>query len=298
MGVASISGYHFSMKTLIWSITLAFLAFSPSVVNAKDIRAIYGALAPLGTAERLTRTTAFFIDTPSGLNPLGEGKGLDPGPLYSTNVFDCTTYVETNLAIALSKSLEEVPAVLNKIRYQNGEVDYFRRNHFMVSDWIPANTRFVTDITATLSQDKSAYKTDKKPLNKTTWFFHRVIDLIEKQKKTPKEILATLALVPTLPIQEEKASYMLASFFRDNEASLAEKLPSVSIVMFIRNIPSTPTLVNHMGFILKKEGKLYLNHAPQAKPWHVQEVLLDDYFTDMDSHRAPIEGLLILKPGE
>jgi hypothetical protein len=50
-----------------------------------------------------------------------------------------------------------------------------------------------------------------------------------------------------------------------------------------------------MGFVIKKDGKLYLNHAPRAKPWKVQEVLLEDYFKDMDSHRAPIEGLLFLR---
>jgi hypothetical protein len=122
-----------------------------------------------------------------------------------------------------------------------------------------------------------------------------VIELLEEQKKSPKEILEQLQNVPILPEQEEKSTYLLAEFFRAHAGAMAERLPPVSIVMFIRNIPTTPSLVTHMGFVIKKDGKLYLNHAPRAKPWKVQEVLLEDYFKDMDSHRAPIEGLLFLR---
>ena len=263
----------------------------------------YNELQPLGPQERILKSTQAFINTPTGLNPLGEGTGLDPNPTYSLKKFDCTTYVETNLAIACSKTQQDIPGLLNKIRYHGGVVDFFQRNHFMVTDWIPENTKngVITEITREMSQDKAAYRLDKKNLNKTTWFYHRVIDLMDGQKKSSKDILATLAKVPAEPSealrQDEKTTYLLASYFRANESAMAEKLPPLSIAMFIRNIPSSPTLVSHMGFIIKRDGKLYFNHAPQAKPWKVQEVLLEDYFTDMDDHRAPIEGLLLFKIG-
>ena len=267
--------------------------------EAKDLSSLYSGTSSLTPQARVIKSTHFFVNTPTGLNPLGEGGGVDPHPLISTDKFDCTTYVETNLAIAFSKDQKELPAVLSKIRYKGDHADFFQRNHFMVSDWIPSNTKknYVTEFTDKMTQDKSAYHTESKTLNKPIWFFHRVIDLLDQQKKTPAEIQKELSQVPITPVQEEKTKYLLASYFREHQEEMMAVLPEVSIVMFIRNIPSIPTLVNHMGFVLKKDGKLYLNHAPQAKPWKVQEVLLEDYFKDMDSHRAPIEGLLFLKVG-
>ncbi|MBS1958490.1 MAG: DUF1460 domain-containing protein [Bdellovibrionales bacterium] len=275
------------------------LLFSLSA-EAKDLSKLYSSLASMAPEARVLKSTRFFVNTPTGINPLGEGGGIDAHPQVSTDKFDCTTYVETNLAIAFSKDAKEMPSVLNKIRYKADNADFFQRNHFMVSDWIPANSKknFVAEFTGQMTADKSAYHTETKTLNKTIWFFHRVIDLLDQQRKSPAEIQSELSKVPVLPVQEEKTKYLLASYFRDHADEMMAKLPEVSIVMFIRNIPSIPTLVNHMGFVLKKDGKLYLNHAPQAKPWKVQEVLLEDYFKDMDSHRAPIEGLLFLKVGK
>lgn len=280
-------------------IMLALILIS-TAAQSKELSQFYKEIIPLGPEARILKSIENFINTPTGLDPLGEGKGLDPKPLFSSKKFDCTTYVETNLAIGFSKNEEAVPQELTKIRYQSGRPDYFERNHFMVSDWIPANTKkgYVTDITGILTQDKRAYQADKKVLNKTIWFFHRVIDLFSEQKKAPNEIIKELSQVPVLPITEEKTTYLLASYFRANELTIAGVLPDGSIIMFIRNIPSVPTLVNHMGFVIKKNGKLFLNHAPQAKPWKVQEVLLDDYLKDMDSHRAPVDGLLFLKIGQ
>ena len=264
--------------------------------ESKDLNTLYSQLASLPAQARVLKSTNYFLGTPTGINPLGEGSGIDSHPLISTDKFDCTTYVETNLAIAFSKDQKELTSVLNKIRYEGDAVDYFHRNHFMVSDWIPSNTKksFVSEFTDKITEDKTAYHSETKTLNKTIWFFHRVIDLLDQQKKSPSEIQAMLAKVPVLPVQEEKTRYLKASYFREHTDAILSALPDVSIVMFIRNIPSVPTLVNHMGFVIKKDGKLYLNHAPQARPWKVQELLLDDYFKELDAHRAPIEGLLFL----
>ena len=289
-----------NLKIVLLFLTLATVLTPTNSASAKELGQFYKELLPLKPEARIIKSTRFFINNPTGLDPLGEGEGLDPNPLFSLKKFDCTTYVETNLALGFSKSESDVPQELTKIRYQTGVADYFQRNHFMVTDWIPANTKkgYVTEMTARLAQDKSAFSIDKKTLNKTIWFFHRVIDLLDQQKKSPAEILAKLGEVPILPVKEEKASYLVADYFRDNEQAVATLLPEASIVMFIRNIPAVATLVNHMGFVIKRDGVLYLNHAPQAKPWVVQEVLLDDYLKDMDSHRAPVEGLLFLKIGQ
>lgn len=249
------------------------------------------------TLEKIEGAVEFFKDTPSGLDPLGEGAGVDSDPLFSTKIFDCTTYVETLLAIGLSKTYPEIQKNLNKLRYQNGLPDYFQRNHFMVSEWIPENTKkgFVINITESLTPDAGAFRFAKRQLNKTIWFFHRVIDLLEKQKKSSDEILAQLKIVPHQSNRMEQTKFLKAEVLRADKGVIFEKLPPVSIIMFIRNIPTSPTLVSHMGFLIKRDSKLILSHAPQAKPWRLQTLPIEDYLTDMDSHRAPVEGVLILK---
>jgi len=80
----------------------------------------------------LYKIASDFIGTPYQLDPLGEGAGapIDSDPIYRTDVFDCTTFVETVLARATGTDLQ-------KIRYQGGRIDWFNRNHWMETEWIP-----------------------------------------------------------------------------------------------------------------------------------------------------------------
>lgn len=48
--------------------------------------------------------------------------------------FDCVTYCETVLAVALARDYDDFEAVLKRIRYANGEVRWDERNHYF-SDW-------------------------------------------------------------------------------------------------------------------------------------------------------------------
>lgn len=251
----------------------------------------------LGFEDRVVKTADIFLNREVSLDPLGEGFGLDPDPLISTTKFDCTTFVEVVLAISLSKNEGQVIQNLNKIRYKDGKVSYYNRNHFMVSDWIPENIK-----TGLLSPDlmhnvfpKEALKRGRRRLNKTTWFFHRVIDLLDKMGKGPKEIILALEEVPESNGRKEEADFLLASYFRENTDEMDTMLPKVSVIMFIRNMPNIPTLVTHMGLLVKEDAKLYLYHAPRRRPWRVSKELLEDYFKEMDQHRAPIQGLLLYK---
>ena len=72
---------------------------------------------------------AEYLGTKYVLNPLGEGKAPDTDPLFRTDAFDCSTFVETVLADGdLNK--------LNKIRYKDEKIDFLNRNHFVETDWL------------------------------------------------------------------------------------------------------------------------------------------------------------------
>ncbi|MCL2331004.1 MAG: DUF1460 domain-containing protein [Proteobacteria bacterium] len=73
-----------------------------------------------------------YIGAPYVLGPLGEGAAApyDSDPLRRTDAFDCLTFVETALSDARGADLQ-------KIRYSGGRIDWFSRNHWTETEWIP-----------------------------------------------------------------------------------------------------------------------------------------------------------------
>ena len=87
---------------------------------------------------KLSAASAYFIDTPYESNTL-IGSATEPEKyVVKLNGFDCVTYVEVVLALALSSSIDDFYEILRKIRYKSGSVSWEARNHYM-SDWIERN---------------------------------------------------------------------------------------------------------------------------------------------------------------
>lgn len=74
-------------------------------------------------------------------NPLGENAPPDSDPIFRTDAFDCTTFVETAMANG------DVD-VLTQIRYKDGKIDFLNRNHFIESDWLQNNSDIVENVSA------------------------------------------------------------------------------------------------------------------------------------------------------
>jgi cell wall-associated NlpC family hydrolase len=79
------------------------------------------------------------------------GRSYEPNPLVgsaetaevfavSFEGFDCVTYIETVLALALASNVDDYTEWLRKIRYEGGRVEWERRNHYMTL-WIRNNVR-------------------------------------------------------------------------------------------------------------------------------------------------------------
>ena len=79
------------------------------------------------------------------------GRRYEPNPLIgsaetaevfsaSFEGFDCVTYIETVLALALASNVDDFTKWLRKIRYEGGRVEWKRRNHYMTL-WIRNNVR-------------------------------------------------------------------------------------------------------------------------------------------------------------
>jgi hypothetical protein len=65
-------------------------------------------------------------------DPLGEGLSgqYDQDDLYRFDGFDCTTFVETIMALAGASDFEHFERRMNAIRYEAGRIEFTARNHF------------------------------------------------------------------------------------------------------------------------------------------------------------------------
>jgi len=116
---------------------------------AEADRVLKAAGADTALCERMERISEFLLGRPYVEGSLGGGPGLREEYRVSLTAFDCVTFIEAVLALALSRTLEEVIETIRRIRYKDGEIDWTRRNHYMV-DWVRNNEEcgFVNDMTA------------------------------------------------------------------------------------------------------------------------------------------------------
>src|SRR5438132_12584015 len=89
--------------------------------------------------ERLEALSKMFLGVPYGELPLGDGTGPEPGPRWRVDAVDCQTYVETVLAMANARNLEQAKSILDDIRYAKQPPSFDHRNHFTEAQWLPAN---------------------------------------------------------------------------------------------------------------------------------------------------------------
>ena len=97
---------------------------------------------------RVDRISQRFLGRNYAASPLGGGPESEESFRVSFHEFDCVTYVETVLALACSTTPRGFYRELRDLRYQNGRVDWFNRNHFMTG-WLRSNVArgVITDLT-------------------------------------------------------------------------------------------------------------------------------------------------------
>ena len=155
------------------------------------------------------------------LDPLGEGAGYDADPVFRTDAFDCQTYVETVLACG------DV-ARLDAIRYQDGEVDFIKRNHFFTADWLPNNKNLVENV----SGEFGVAATRSGTIDKKSWF--------QKNHGIKTDFVPRRVAVQYVPYSEivkyDTSAPVLVAFVVDNPATVGRI--------------GSDILVSHVGFLL------------------------------------------------
>ena len=238
----------------------------PSSTHLQDeLRRIHHEAAPL--PQRVEAVSALFLGVPYRLGPLGEGPDgeFDRDPLIRFDAFDCTTFVETVMALALNSDLEAATRTLQKIRYKDGQVGYATRNHFIELDWVPNNVRagYLRDITSDVA-GRSAVKVHK-TISKRRWYSRKSLASLEgafTQDEKKKQVLKLRRLGKGLPDQR----------------STLTVLPLKALPLALANIPSgtiaslvhadrryKDTVVSHQVLLIKKSDGWYVRHAASDK---------------------------------
>lgn len=232
-------------------------------------------------AARLEVLTRPLLGRPYVISPLGEGEGAtpDPDPRWRDDAFDCTTFVETALALALTAGApadaDAAPRTLDRLRYA-GAPRYAARRHLPEAQWVPGlealgviapYTAIQPTITATLTLDAARFE----------------------KRRVARALVLDRADVPTgaWPV-----TYVpLAALEPQLEA-----LPAGLLVNVVRQpVPWSPTWVTHQGLLLRDpRGRLVLRHASPISKRVVDEPfarVVHRYRTSKANKAWPIVGV-------
>ena len=93
-----------------------------------------------GAGGRIDALSRHFLGHPYQTNPLIGS--ADQAEVFTASLdgFDCVTFIETILALARASNVDEFTEWLRKIRYEQGRIQWERRNHYM-TQWIRNNER-------------------------------------------------------------------------------------------------------------------------------------------------------------
>jgi hypothetical protein len=175
------------------------------------------------------------------------GRKYKPNPLIgaadtaevfiaSLDGFDCVTYIETIIALARASNVESFIEWLRKIRYEQGRIQWERRNHYM-TDWIRNNMREGT----------------VKPAST------RAVPIVSRER--------ILNVVPGLAAQRARVKCVPKAAF----PRLEPHMQSGDLIFFAstrRNLD-----VFHAGIIVRNGKSVLMRHASRSKGVVVEQAL-------------------------
>lgn len=262
-----------------------------------------------GIPQRLDAFSKMFIGRPYGFGgPLGEGPDgrYDQDPLYRFDTFDCTTFVETITSLALTRSVSEFEVMMNTIRYDDGVVDYLKRNHFTDLWWIPNNIKngLLTDITRELGQDKIEIASAE--INLPGWLRKIHPEEIVVPNATPEERTALLEELRGMSrfytVKIAEVPYVSINWILRNP-SFVRKIAHGTIVNYVRpNWDLTAEYgshqnISHQAFLFWKGNVLFQRHASTSNPKEVFELPFLDYIKKFENHPT-LKGVHFMRVNE
>ena len=239
--------------------------------------------------DKLLFWSNYFLGKPyDSSGPLGEGTtGLyDRDPLYRFDAFDCTTFVETLIALANSSDKQTFSRVMNEVRYKEGKVSYLNRNHIISQSWIPNN------IDNSLIKRSTSYFSDQylefgsSIIDLANWLkFHKVdsLKLPDLSEDAKAERLNQLKQEADRFTQEEVfVEYLSTTEVHKDWQGFKNELNKKTYILNIvrpnwqlKHLIGTNLNISHQGILEVAKDGIYFIHASSAGM--VKKVLLKSY---------------------
>lgn len=187
--------------------------------------------------KRIDRISELFLSRPYIEGSLGGGAGLAEQLRVSLSAFDCVTFMESVLALALARTTAEFIDTIRRIRYKDGEIDWVRRNHYMV-DWASNNEQggFIKNMTFGP-------------------------DAFEKT--------CTLSLIAGLPAKTATFRY----FPTQSLGAVTGLIEAGDLILFVSTKDTLD--VFHTGLLVGREGRLLQRHATRTAGAVIEQDLVE-----------------------
>jgi len=256
----------------------AYALSQPQVTTAPDLQLSINESLEL----KIMESSASLLGKPYAISPLGEEKGLDADPLVRYDKFDCTTFVETSLALALASDSSQVVNYMNRIRYKDAKVDFMTRNHFTNIDWVKNNSWLLKE--ATTKYFPSLAIKQSTIILKKNWFdknFHLKFD-------GPSE-MSVLNYLSFTAIKKDP--------------SLLKQLPQLVVFSLVRknwfliSKIGTDLDISHQGFIIKTDKGIIARHASQRHQMTIEQPI-EKFIAEMQMASPTVAGIQILELNE
>lgn len=233
---------------------------------------------PVG--ERIEAATRAFLGRPYLLDPVGEGVGTDADAPARYDTFDCMSFLEEALGMALAGDPVGAPAIRDALRYA-GQPAYASRNHFMEAQWIPRaiEAGLVEDITDRVGRARTLRK-EVTPALWQGWRSRRRFLLPD----------------PELPVGAWTLRYLDLA----EAAAAAPRIPPGAIVVTVRvERPWSPIVTTHMSLVIPGKTEPLMRHATKMGKRVVRDDRLSWYMTHLrDYVNWPALGVAVLMPRE
>jgi len=282
----------------------SFAVFADPALEAAAILRRHQAVR--GISHRIEAFSREFLSLPYGDGgPLGEGivGRYDQDPLYRFDTFDCTTYVETVLALSHATNATDFAQHMDDIRYENGLVDYTTRNHWPSLQWVPNNIQngYLRDITRDVAP-QGVVKVARAIIDIPNSYRFMTADLLRVPGLSPaeREVRAQewRNEANRFSAQEATIDYVPVDWIMQNQNWL-QAIPHGTVVNMVRpnwdltDIIGTHMNVSHQGLIIRRGEQVMLRHASSTGTKRVIEVPLVDYLRPFIGH-ATLKGVHFL----
>ena len=251
----------FTLAVIVGAVLASVAKVHPSQVNFHDsendtvkiTQILMDAENITDPNERVLEIARLFIDKPYVAGTLESADTIERLTV-NLDEFDCTTFVETVLSLAITAgehrtSWRDYLYNLEGLRYRSGELNgYPSRLHYF-SDWVVDNTHRgnITEVTNKFPE----YRTQIKTLD----FMSRNAD-----KYTALADSANLAGIKNYEMGYRKHQFPYISWSAVSSKSIKEQLKEGDVVAIITKTNGLD--VTHMGFIVKdSKGNAHLLHA-------------------------------------